>query len=71
MRAITGMAIALTTLFLSLVAARAEGTWCANYGGNGGTRSYDPLQATNDGIFHVLGPGSETAPAGQPVQALP
>src|SRR5204863_1227587 len=39
-----------------------------SYGGNGGTRSYDPLQATNDGIFYVLGPGSETAPAGQPVR---
>jgi hypothetical protein len=37
MRIITGIAIALTTLFLSLLAAHAEGTWCANYGGNGGT----------------------------------
>jgi prepilin-type N-terminal cleavage/methylation domain-containing protein/prepilin-type processing-associated H-X9-DG protein len=39
-----------------------------SYGGNGGTRSYDPQQATNDGIFYCLGPGSETAPAGQPVR---
>jgi prepilin-type N-terminal cleavage/methylation domain-containing protein/prepilin-type processing-associated H-X9-DG protein len=39
-----------------------------SYGGNGGTRSYDPLQATNDGMFYVIGPGSETAPAGQPVR---
>lgn len=39
-----------------------------SYGGNGGTRSYDPLQATNDGIFYVIGPGSETNPAGQPVR---
>src|SRR6476620_11420732 len=39
-----------------------------SYGGNGGTRSYDPQQATNDGIFHVIGPGSETAPAAQPVR---
>jgi len=39
-----------------------------SYGGNGGTRSYDPQQATNDGIFYVIGPGSETAPAAQPVR---
>ncbi|HEY2412508.1 MAG TPA: DUF1559 domain-containing protein [Pirellulaceae bacterium] len=39
-----------------------------SYGGNGGTRSYDPQQATNDGIFYVIGPGSETSPAGQPVR---
>jgi len=39
-----------------------------SYGGNGGARSYDPQVATNDGIFHVIGPGSETAPAGQPVR---
>src|SRR6188474_144093 len=39
-----------------------------SYGGNGGTRSYDPLQATNDGIFFVIGPGSETAPGGQPIR---
>src|SRR5262245_57824971 len=25
-----------------------------SYGGNGGSRSYDPATATNDGIFHVL-----------------
>ena len=39
-----------------------------SYGGNGGTRSYDPAQATNDGLFYVIGPGSETAPAAQPVR---
>lgn len=39
-----------------------------SYGGNGGTRSYDPQQATNDGVFYVIGPGSETAPAAQPVR---
>src|SRR5205807_7890090 len=39
-----------------------------SYGGNGGTRSYDPQTATNDGIFFVIGPGSETAPGGQPVR---
>jgi prepilin-type N-terminal cleavage/methylation domain-containing protein len=39
-----------------------------SYGGNGGSRSYDPAMATNDGIFSVLGPGSETAPGGQPIR---
>jgi prepilin-type N-terminal cleavage/methylation domain-containing protein len=39
-----------------------------SYGGNGGSRSYDPATATNDGIFYVLGPGSETAPGGQPIR---
>jgi prepilin-type N-terminal cleavage/methylation domain-containing protein/prepilin-type processing-associated H-X9-DG protein len=36
-----------------------------SYGGNGGVRSYDPQLATNDGIFFVIGPGSQTAPQGQ------
>jgi prepilin-type N-terminal cleavage/methylation domain-containing protein/prepilin-type processing-associated H-X9-DG protein len=36
-----------------------------SYGGNGGARSYDPQFATNDGIFFVIGPGSQTAPQGQ------
>ena len=47
-----------------------SGTFYAltSYGGNGGTRSYDPLQASNDGIFHVIGPGSETAAGGQAVR---
>lgn len=39
-----------------------------SYGGNGGSRSYDPQFATNDGIFFVVGPGSQTAPAGQAVR---
>jgi prepilin-type N-terminal cleavage/methylation domain-containing protein/prepilin-type processing-associated H-X9-DG protein len=39
-----------------------------SYGGNGGTRSYDPQFATNDGIFFVIGPGSQTAPSGSPVR---
>src|SRR5262245_31927354 len=39
-----------------------------SYGGNAGSRSFDPQTATNDGIFHVIGPGSETAPAGQPIR---
>jgi prepilin-type N-terminal cleavage/methylation domain-containing protein/prepilin-type processing-associated H-X9-DG protein len=39
-----------------------------SYGGNGGSRSYDPLAAANDGVFHVIGPGSQTAPNGGPVR---
>jgi prepilin-type N-terminal cleavage/methylation domain-containing protein/prepilin-type processing-associated H-X9-DG protein len=39
-----------------------------SYGGNGGTRTYDPQFATNDGIFHVIGPGSQTAPTGNPMR---
>jgi prepilin-type N-terminal cleavage/methylation domain-containing protein/prepilin-type processing-associated H-X9-DG protein len=39
-----------------------------SYGGNGGSRSYDPASAANDGIFSVIGPGSQTAPTGQPVR---
>lgn len=30
-----------------------------SYGGNGGTRSVDPLLATTDGLFHTTGPASE------------
>src|SRR5262245_50569057 len=39
-----------------------------SYGGNGGTRSYDPQFATNDGVFFVIGPGSQTAPNGRPIR---
>jgi len=39
-----------------------------SYGGNGGSRSYDPAAAANDGIFSVIGPGSQTAPNGQAVR---
>jgi prepilin-type N-terminal cleavage/methylation domain-containing protein/prepilin-type processing-associated H-X9-DG protein len=39
-----------------------------SYGGNGGARSYDPQFASNDGIFFVTGPGSQTAPNGQPIR---
>lgn len=39
-----------------------------SYGGNGGSRSYDPAVATNDGLFYVIGPGSQTLPNGQPVR---
>jgi prepilin-type N-terminal cleavage/methylation domain-containing protein len=38
-----------------------------SYAGNGGVRSYDPQLATNDGIFFVIGPGSQTAPSGSAV----
>jgi prepilin-type N-terminal cleavage/methylation domain-containing protein/prepilin-type processing-associated H-X9-DG protein len=47
-----------------------NGRWCAltSYGGNGGQRSYDPQRATNDGLFFVIGPGSQTAPNGAAVR---
>ncbi len=47
-----------------------NGRWygLTSYGGNAGARSYDPLFATNDGIFHVIGPGSQTNPAGGPIR---
>jgi prepilin-type N-terminal cleavage/methylation domain-containing protein/prepilin-type processing-associated H-X9-DG protein len=48
----------------------SNGRWYAlgSYGGNGGTRSYDPQFATNDGIFAVIGSGSQTAPNGAPIR---
>lgn len=36
-----------------------------SYGGNGGSRSYEPQFAANDGVFFVIGPGSQTAPQAQ------
>src|SRR5262245_51791819 len=39
-----------------------------SYGGNAGTRSFDPQFATNDGVFHVIGPGSQTAPKGSAIR---
>jgi prepilin-type N-terminal cleavage/methylation domain-containing protein/prepilin-type processing-associated H-X9-DG protein len=40
----------------------------SSYGGNGGSRSYDPAAAANDGVFFAIGPGSQTAPDGKPVR---
>jgi prepilin-type N-terminal cleavage/methylation domain-containing protein/prepilin-type processing-associated H-X9-DG protein len=47
-----------------------SGRWygLTSYGGNGGSRSYDPQFATNDGVFFVIGPGSQTAPSGTPIK---
>ncbi len=47
-----------------------SGRWYAltSYAGNGGSRSYDPKLASNDGIFFVIGPGSETAANGAPIR---
>jgi prepilin-type N-terminal cleavage/methylation domain-containing protein/prepilin-type processing-associated H-X9-DG protein len=39
-----------------------------SYGGNGGTRSYDPEFATTDGIFFTTGPASQPAPDQSPVR---
>lgn len=38
-----------------------------SYGGNGGTRSFDPGLATCDGIFHTTGPASQPDPNQLPV----
>jgi hypothetical protein len=37
MRAIALVSITLATLSISVIRARAKGSWCANCGGNGGT----------------------------------
>jgi prepilin-type N-terminal cleavage/methylation domain-containing protein/prepilin-type processing-associated H-X9-DG protein len=39
-----------------------------SYGGNGGTRSYFPQQATVDGLFHTTGPASEPDSHQKPVR---
>jgi prepilin-type N-terminal cleavage/methylation domain-containing protein len=39
----------------------------SSYGGNGGTRSYFPAQATADGLFHTVGEASEPMPDQRPV----
>lgn len=39
-----------------------------SYGGNGGTRSYFPAEATTDGMFHTTGPASEPLPHQRPVK---
>jgi prepilin-type N-terminal cleavage/methylation domain-containing protein/prepilin-type processing-associated H-X9-DG protein len=41
--------------------ADSNGRWfgVGSYGGNGGSRSYDPKVATNDGMFFVTGPAGE------------
>lgn len=38
-----------------------------SYGGNGGSRSYYPDQATCDGMFHTTGPASHPEPNQRPV----
>lgn len=38
-----------------------------SYGGNGGTRSYHPTEATCDGMFHTTGPASDPEPNQRPV----
>jgi prepilin-type N-terminal cleavage/methylation domain-containing protein/prepilin-type processing-associated H-X9-DG protein len=38
-----------------------------SYGGNGGTRSFHPLHATCDGMFHTTGPASVPQPDQGPV----
>jgi prepilin-type N-terminal cleavage/methylation domain-containing protein len=47
----------------------AQGTYAlTSYGGNGGTRSYLPAEATIDGMFHTTGPASEPVNGQRPVR---
>ncbi len=48
-----------------VVAGRYYGM--TSYGGNGGTRSHHPSQATCDGMFHTAGTASEPKPDQRPV----
>ncbi|MBA4064891.1 MAG: prepilin-type cleavage/methylation domain-containing protein [Isosphaera sp.] len=41
-----------------------------SYGGNGGSRSYDPRDAANDGMFFVCGPAAEPVPNARPVRLV-
>jgi hypothetical protein len=53
MRTIAMVSIMLATLSLSTIAARADGTWCAHYGGKGVTNcgfySFEQCQAARSG----------------------
>ena len=53
MRTIMLAAITLATLSISTIGARAEGSWCATYGGRGGTNcgfySYQQCMAAISG----------------------
>jgi len=54
MRTISFVSITLATLSISTIGARADGTWCANYGNHGGTNcgfySFEQCRATVSGI---------------------
>jgi Protein of unknown function (DUF3551) len=54
MRTIPLIAITFAALFLSIIGARADGTWCADYSGIGATNcgfhSFEQCQATVSGI---------------------
>jgi prepilin-type N-terminal cleavage/methylation domain-containing protein/prepilin-type processing-associated H-X9-DG protein len=39
-----------------------------SYGGNGGSRSFDPTAASTDGVFHTTGPGSQPTANQGPVR---
>ena len=53
MRTIPLVAITFAALFLSMIGARADGTWCAQYGGKGltncGFYSFEQCQAARSG----------------------
>jgi prepilin-type N-terminal cleavage/methylation domain-containing protein/prepilin-type processing-associated H-X9-DG protein len=40
----------------------------SSYGGNGGSRSFDPASASTDGLFHTTGPGAQPMPNQGPVR---
>jgi hypothetical protein len=68
MRTIT---IALAVLFLSSLAAHAEGSWCARYSGRGGGsncgfHSFEQCRATVSGIGGACTPNSFNAYAAAP-----
>jgi prepilin-type N-terminal cleavage/methylation domain-containing protein/prepilin-type processing-associated H-X9-DG protein len=49
----------------------ARGGWSqglTSYGGNGGSRTFDPAVATVDGLFHTTGPVSEPMPGQRPTR---
>jgi prepilin-type N-terminal cleavage/methylation domain-containing protein len=50
------------------VASQGRTYALTSYGGNGGSRSFDPASASADGIFHTTGPGSQPAPNQRPVR---
>jgi prepilin-type N-terminal cleavage/methylation domain-containing protein/prepilin-type processing-associated H-X9-DG protein len=50
------------------VASQGRTYALTSYGGNGGSRSFDPASAATDGVFHTTGPGSQPSPNQAPVR---
>jgi prepilin-type N-terminal cleavage/methylation domain-containing protein/prepilin-type processing-associated H-X9-DG protein len=53
---------------LNPVASQGRTYALTSYGGNGGSRSFDPTAAATDGVFHTTGPGSQPTPNQGPVR---